>query len=127
MTLSVGSSALSKRRPSFERVSPLQWWRGHHHSRLFPDSIADLRATICRLYLLDHPGWSAAARGDAAQSVVLGLYVAADSSSPGWLVDHVGSALFLCAAEGSAGAAAVLAHLRRRHGLRRLKPAAAGA
>jgi hypothetical protein len=57
-------------------------------------------------------------RGDAAAAVSIGLYVVADPTSPIWLVDCTGSALLLSASDGSDEAARVLAHLRRRHGLR---------
>jgi hypothetical protein len=98
------------------QLSPLHWWRGEQP--LDPVAVATLRTTLDRLHLLLFPQWPAAVRGDTAAAVAIGLYVVADPTSPVWLVDCTGSALLLCAHEGSDDAACVLAHLRRHHGSR---------
>jgi hypothetical protein len=74
-----------------------------------------LRASLSKVHLLLFPRWSDAARGDAGAAIGIGIYVAADPSSPLWLVDHVGSALRMCAVEGSDDAVRVLRRLRRSH------------
>jgi hypothetical protein len=78
-----------------------------------------LRAALSRLHLMLFPRWADAARGNTAAAIRIGIHVAADPSSPLWLVDSVGSALWLCALDGSDEAACVLRHLRRWHDKRR--------
>jgi len=119
MTTAIKTGSATAGRQPMSRIPPLRWWRGER--RRLPDvsAIGHLRDTLTTVYLPQVPRWPAAVGGNADAAVSIGLYVAADPTSPGWLLDHVGSLLLMCAAEGCEAAARVLRHLRRRHGVAR--------
>jgi hypothetical protein len=116
MTSVIRTATAMTRRVRKSRIPPLQWWRGQGEPRLDRSAVEQLRDTLDKVYLLAFPRWPLAVRGDGGAAALIGIYVASDPQSPAWLADLVGSALLLCAAEGSDGAGLVLRHLRRRHG-----------
>jgi len=99
--------------PCPDETGLLARWR--RRDDLDQGEAAALRMVLVRLHLLLFTRWADAARGDVAAAIRIGIHVAADCTSPLWLVDYVGSALWLCAQAGSDDAACVLRHLRRWH------------
>jgi hypothetical protein len=97
--------------PWLDEAALLARWR--HQDDLGHGEAAALREVLVRLHLLLFTRWADAARGDAGAAIRIGIHVAADPTSPLWLVDYVGSALWLCARAGSQDAACVLRHLGR--------------
>jgi hypothetical protein len=92
----------------------LQWWRSEAEYDLDLAAACMIRDALSALHLLQFPKWSAAVRGDVYESIRIGMLVACDLTSPGWVADCAGSLLLLRASEGSAAAATLLDHLRRR-------------
>jgi hypothetical protein len=77
----------------------------------------ELRAMLRAIAVLREPGWPAAAAGDVIEAVGIALRASHKDVAAPLIVDLAGTALFLCAADGSAAAmaaAAALHHLRRR-------------
>jgi hypothetical protein len=95
-------------------LPPLRWWRGDAPDRLDRSAAAELRQTLSRIRVPALTNWRAAARGEACVAVRIALGVASHPGAPDWLIDCAGSALLLCALEGSPAAGMVLAYLRRR-------------
>lgn len=104
-------------KPVDRPASLLAQWR--NEDMLDEITCEALRASLSSVHMLLFPRWPDAVRGDAGAAIGIGIYVAADPSSPLWLVDHIGSALWLCAADGSDDAACVLRQLKRWHARRR--------
>jgi hypothetical protein len=75
-----------------------------------------LRATMAKISVMKDPQWLFALKGDAAASVAIAIG-AMPIGKVTLEVDLAMSALALCALEGSAGAALVLAHILRRASL----------
>ncbi len=109
-----GKGAASTGRTPTTCPSPLQCWRNEAEYSLDLATSCTIRDALAALHLLQFPNWSAAVRGDLYESVRIGMLVACDLTSPGWLADCAGSLLLLRASEGSAAAASILDHLRRR-------------
>ena len=116
MTVAITNKKAVTGPPRPSRIPPLQWWRGERRLQLDASDIGDLRKILSKIHLLEFPRWPEAVGGNGVAAACIGIYVGADRQSPVWLIDHVGSVLLMCAAEGSHGASLVLRHLRRRHG-----------
>jgi len=111
----LSKGAVSSGRTPTGRLSPLQWWRREAEFRLDVAAAGMIGEALAALHLLQFANWPAAVRGDVYECVRIGMSVACDPTSPGWLADCAGSLLLLRASEGSAAAATILDHLRRRH------------
>jgi hypothetical protein len=114
MTKSMTPLSATAGRVRFDRIPPLQWWRGERKLRLDATASAELRATLSKLHLLAHPGWPDAVAGDVGAAIRIAVFASREGASPQWLIDCAGSALLLCADGGSAAAACLL-RLFRAH------------
>jgi len=96
-------------------VTPLEWWRTMPADHLGDAQRLHLRATMEKICVMNGHQWLSAFRGYAAASVAIAVAIGAMPIGQVTLeVDLAMSALTLCAFEGSAGAAMVLAHILRR-------------
>lgn len=94
-------------------VTPLEWWRTMPADHLGDVQRLYLRATVEKVCVMKDHQWLSALRGDAAASIAIALG-AMPIDQVTLRVDLAMSALALCALEGNAGAALVLAHILRR-------------
>jgi hypothetical protein len=96
--------------------TPLEWWRTMPADHLGEAQRLHLSATLEKICVMKDHQWLSALRGDAATSIAIAI-----GSMPidqiTLEVDLAMSALALCALDGSAGAALVLAHILRRTAL----------
>ena len=94
-------------------VTPLEWWRTMPADHLSDGERLHLSATLEKICVMKDHQWVSALQGDAAASIAIAIgampidFITLE-------VDLAMSALALCALEGSAGAALVLAHILRR-------------
>lgn len=98
-------------------VPLLQLWRaaGPMPKHIIAD--VQLRGMLHAIAILREPGWPSAAAGDVIEAVGIALRASHTDVAAPLIVDLAGTALFLCAADGSAAALAALHHLRRRFAL----------
>lgn len=96
-------------------VPPLEWWRGGQSPQLDSAAVDELRAVLSKLHLFAYPTWPDAVTGDAAAAVRIGIMVGSSIESRTPIIDCAGSALLLCAAEGSVASAEVLQHFRKTY------------
>jgi hypothetical protein len=94
-------------------VTPLEWWRTMPADCLGSGQHLLLGATLEKICVMNDHQWLCALRGDAAASIAIAIG-AMPINQVTLEVDLAMSALALCALEGSAGAALVLAHILRR-------------
>jgi hypothetical protein len=94
-------------------VTPLEWWRTMPADHLGDAQHFHLRATVEKICVMKDHQWISALRGDAAASIAIAIG-AMPIDRVTVEADLAMSALALCALEGSAGAAVVLAHVLRR-------------
>lgn len=97
-------------------VTPLEWWRTMPADHLGDAQRLHLRSTMKKICVMKDHQWFSALRGDAAASIAIAIG-AMPIDQVTVEVDLAMSALALCALEGSAGAALVLAHVLRRTAL----------
>jgi hypothetical protein len=97
-------------------VTPLEWWRTMPADHLGDGQRLQLRATLEKICVMKDHQWLSALRGDAPASIAIAIG-AMPIDQATLEVDLAMSALALCALEGSAGAALVLAHILRRASL----------
>jgi hypothetical protein len=95
---------------NLDEVTPLEWWRTMPADHIGDAEAVHLRATLQKICVLKDHQWFSALQGDAAASIAIAIGTM--PIDPVTLeVDLAISALALCALEGSAGAALVLAHI----------------
>jgi hypothetical protein len=94
-------------------VTPLEWWRTMPADHLGDVQRRHLNATVEKICVMKDRQWLSALQGDAAASIALAIG-AMPIDQVTLEVDLAMSTLALCALEGSAGAAVVLAHVLRR-------------
>lgn len=94
-------------------VTPLEWWRTMPADHLGDMQHLHLSATLEKIWVMKDRQWLSALRGDAAASIAIAIG-AMPIEQVTLEVDLAMSALALCALEGSAGAALVLAHILKR-------------
>lgn len=94
-------------------VTPLEWWRTMPADHLGDAQHLHLGATLEKIWVMKDHQWLSALRGDAPASIAIAIG-AMPIDQVTLEVDLAMSALALCALEGSAGAALVLAHILRR-------------
>jgi hypothetical protein len=97
-------------------VTPLEWWRTMPANHLGDVQRLHLSATLEKIWVMKDRQWLSALRGDAAASIAIAIG-AMPIDQVTVEVDLAMSALALCALEGSAGAAVVLAHVVKRTAL----------
>lgn len=94
-------------------VTPLEWWRTIPADQLGDAQVLHLRFTMAKIGVMKDRQWLLALRGDAAASIAIAIEtIPIDRVT--LEVDLAMSALALCALDGSAGAALVLAHILGR-------------
>ena len=94
-------------------VTPLEWWRTMPADHLGDVQLIHLRDTMQKIGVMKDHQWLSALQGNAAASIAIAIG-ALPIDQITLEVDLAMSALTLCALEGSAGAALVLAHILRR-------------
>ncbi|MBI1201935.1 MAG: hypothetical protein GC182_05435 [Rhodopseudomonas sp.] len=94
-------------------VTTLEWWRTMPADHLSDVERRHLGATLEKICILKDHRWLSALGGDAAASIAIAIG-AMPTDQVTLEVDLAMSALALCALDGSAGAALVLAHVLRR-------------
>jgi hypothetical protein len=97
-------------------VTPLEWWRTMPADHLGETQRLHLGATLEKIWVMKDHQWLSAFRGDAPASIAIAIG-AMPIDQVTLEVDLSMSALVLCALDGSAGAALVLAHILRRSAL----------
>lgn len=94
-------------------VTPLEWWRTMPADHLGDVQRLVLRGTLQKICVVQGRQWLSAMRGDAAACIAIAV-----GSMPidqiTLKIDLAMSALALCALDGNAGAAMVLAHILLR-------------
>lgn len=112
----MGSGAQSPWPFNLEDVTPLEWWRTMPADHLNNVQRLHLRATMKKIFVLKGHHWLSVLEGDAAANVAIAIK-AMPIDRITLEIDLAMSALALCALDGSAGAALVLAHMLRRTAL----------
>jgi hypothetical protein len=97
-------------------VTPLEWWRTMPADHLGDAQRLHLRATVEKICVLKDHQWLTALRGDAPASIAIAIGTMPIDQVT-LEVDLAISALALCALEGSAAAALVLAHILKNTAL----------
>jgi hypothetical protein len=98
---------------NLDDVTPLEWWRTMPANHLGETPQLVLRGTLSKISLMQGRQWLAAIRGDAAASIAAAIE-AMPIDQISLEVDLMMTALMVCALDGNAGAALVLAHILHR-------------
>jgi hypothetical protein len=101
---------------NLDDMTPLEWWRTMPADHLNDAQLLYLRTTMKKISMLKSRQWLSALEGDAAASVAIAIK-AMPIDRITLEIDLAMSALALCALDGSAGAALVLAHILRHTAL----------
>ncbi len=94
-------------------VTPLAWWRTMPADHLGDAELIQLRSAVEEISSTKDLQWLSGLRGDAPGSIAIAIGVMPINQVT-LEVDLAMSALMMCALDGSAGAALVLAHILRR-------------